>query len=686
MSKHKDIGSLINNRLFRGIETSKLKMKLRQNNFFTCREGDIIFQKGDASENIYMILEGEVKVKTQVPGTGSTIYRKGRDDFFGEIELFEKTPRMSSAIANMDCILYTLSRKEVYELVSANKTIKKNLSGEEENYTETKSSDEIPELSNEELTEEIIIEDKFENIDDGSLLDEELRKMHENNEEFELSNLDLNEGIELPEEEIIEGGIALTPAPNELSDNTGFTGKGLEEESEESIFSKALESDSDLNEYKSPDEIEFNHVEFSQEVETNEFIEPQIETPNEPLTVDYIDYKKIFQSAKKINSSNELEKTIRSAIEALIELFDAQIIRIFLAENSARELWSYPFMDNSEGIKKVKYGEGLIGSTAVERNLINLNEPLTDARFNTQIDSVPNIFIEDMILFPVFNDSQNLIAVVQMINSGKSGFNSKDIEIFSILSSNIASAIENSKSNPEIVKEDKLEETSAEQVNIMDEEYVYFSKVSEFLTGDIKISASLLLRYLDFIKRKGETEEIKNASSLALQEIKLILKNAGIVSDYINGKSALKKEILNFSKSIDEILYLLAEYVESRKFKLFKKCQADVSVNLDKEAFYIACYQIIKNACEVMQPGGTIYVTCTKEDKNIILEFKDNGPGISEDIKGKIFEPFFSFPGDKPGLGLAIANKIIIDHGGELKLNHEVTEGASFIINLPAVE
>ena len=61
----------------------------------------------------------------------------------------------------------------------------------------------------------------------------------------------------------------------------------------------------------------------------------------------------------------------------------------------------------------------------------------------------------------------------------------------------------------------------------------------------------------------------------------------------------------------------------------------------------------------------------------------DNGPGIPESVRDKVFQPFFSSKEEGTGLGLSIATRIIADHGGRLELESKQNEGATFIITLP---
>jgi signal transduction histidine kinase len=81
---------------------------------------------------------------------------------------------------------------------------------------------------------------------------------------------------------------------------------------------------------------------------------------------------------------------------------------------------------------------------------------------------------------------------------------------------------------------------------------------------------------------------------------------------------------------------------------------------------------------------GKVTLTTKNQVDKIEITISDNGPGIPDDIKDKIFQPFFTTKpsGQGTGLGLSLSYDIVKAHGGSIKLNSERGKGTEFIIEL----
>ena len=85
--------------------------------------------------------------------------------------------------------------------------------------------------------------------------------------------------------------------------------------------------------------------------------------------------------------------------------------------------------------------------------------------------------------------------------------------------------------------------------------------------------------------------------------------------------------------------------------------------------------------------NATIEVQTSYNDnlKMAIISVKDNGPGMADDVKGRLFEPYFSTKREGTGLGLAIAKRIVNDHDGFIRVQSSIGAGTKFLIEIPTV-
>jgi signal transduction histidine kinase len=92
------------------------------------------------------------------------------------------------------------------------------------------------------------------------------------------------------------------------------------------------------------------------------------------------------------------------------------------------------------------------------------------------------------------------------------------------------------------------------------------------------------------------------------------------------------------------------------------------------------------NAQQAMEPdGGTVDIVTSFDDDKVYISVSDTGPGISEEVAKKIFEPFYTTKaaGEGTGLGLSVTYGIIQDHKGEIRVERGDSGGARFVIELP---
>ncbi len=207
---------------------------------------------------------------------------------------------------------------------------------------------------------------------------------------------------------------------------------------------------------------------------------------------------------------------------------------------------------------------------------------------------------------------------------------------------------------------------------------LYISQRTSFLAGISHDLGTILTRIklrLELMKDNKETTPIKKD----LQTMEMFLKEYLDYSEKINVK--------RFSKI--NIYQLVNEVVNSSKF-LKKKtmiiCKKTLLFNTDKNCLY----RIIFNLCEnASRYGNKIIIRVFKKKNQLLIEIEDDGPGVPDKFKKKIFKPFFKVDNSRnlneggSGLGLSIAKELVKKLKGKISLkDSNKSDGCVFKINL----
>src|SRR6266568_2040113 len=110
-------------------------------------------------------------------------------------------------------------------------------------------------------------------------------------------------------------------------------------------------------------------------------------------------------------------------------------------------------------------------------------------------------------------------------------------------------------------------------------------------------------------------------------------------------------------------------------------------VSLDRALMRRALTNLVRNAIEVSQPERAhVHLGICRMRDRAVLTVADEGPGIPEELRERIFDPYFTTRHEGTGLGLAIVKKIVLQHGGEIAAGAHPGGGATFAISLPLEE
>lgn len=151
-------------------------------------------------------------------------------------------------------------------------------------------------------------------------------------------------------------------------------------------------------------------------------------------------------------------------------------------------------------------------------------------------------------------------------------------------------------------------------------------------------------------------------------------------------KKRPRKKIANINTLVETALSLVKSSFPASEVKVVLNMESGIPpVHVDEAQIEQVLTNIFKNAYEAMGKNGTLTVQTRSEGDCVLVTVSDTGPGISEELRSRIFNPFFTTKERTKGtgLGLSICHGIVRNHGGEIELQDTV-QGASFCLILPA--
>ncbi len=185
--------------------------------------------------------------------------------------------------------------------------------------------------------------------------------------------------------------------------------------------------------------------------------------------------------------------------------------------------------------------------------------------------------------------------------------------------------------------------------------------------------------------------------------------------DILNDENSIFDQCTNtIIKQVDELKQLVSEFSNFARMPKINRAAADITTIVEETLFLYkqahthivfsvdtldpipiftfdieqikrCLINLLDNAVAVLPDEGTIDIVLAldEERENIFIQVCDSGPGISEDDKARLFEPYFSTKKTGTGLGLAIVSTIVSDHNGYIRVHNNSPRGTVFTIELP---
>jgi two-component system, NtrC family, sensor kinase len=203
-------------------------------------------------------------------------------------------------------------------------------------------------------------------------------------------------------------------------------------------------------------------------------------------------------------------------------------------------------------------------------------------------------------------------------------------------------------------------------------------EINNPLTG-ILTNSSLLLEDMAADDPSREDVEVMVSETIRCREIvKRLLDFAR--------QTKPQKRLANINALIDNIILLVRNQTSFRNIVIEKDLTPDIpDILVDPDQIQQVFVNIILNAAEAMTHGGSLNIISSRsrDGEYAVITFRDTGHGIPEEVRERIFDPFYTSKEHGTGLGLSISYGIIEQHGGTISVDSSIGKGSTFTITLP---
>ena len=393
----------------------------------------------------------------------------------------------------------------------------------------------------------------------------------------------------------------------------------------------------------------------------------------------------LYRVHRLISVITDLNTLLERIMEESQQVANAEACSLMLYDADAEELYFQIVQGetgNSQALKRqvrLKLNQGIAGVAAATRQSINVKDAASDPRFFGLADEISRFKTRSLLAVPLL-DRDTLVGVVEVLNKSDGGaFTDTDLHVMEMFATLAGTAIANARLIEENLRAERMAAIGQAVAGLS-----HFIK--NIITG---MSGSVEL--MDAGLQSDNREVVEKAWPILKRTTKRM-------SIFVQDMLAFSKPRTPMYQSCD-LRALLGEVTETFTGLLpQKKVALDVSIDgitgpvrVDPQGLFSCLLNLLTNAADaVSQDTGRIQVRArTTGDRDLVIEVADNGPGIPEDQVHVIFEPFFSTKGSRgTGLGLAVTQKIVREHGGDITvgrsdLGPSAEGGALFRVVLP---
>lgn len=213
-------------------------------------------------------------------------------------------------------------------------------------------------------------------------------------------------------------------------------------------------------------------------------------------------------------------------------------------------------------------------------------------------------------------------------------------------------------------------------------------RMASTITHDFRQPITSIYGYIQLITLPSADRETQQ--EFAERIIQQIDRMQGMINellDYSRGEYVLRPQDIVLSEFLERVRENYAVVARDQNIEVEVELNWDGHVRLDRDRFERVLDNLVRNAVQAMESNGEVRLTATREGDRLELKVIDTGPGIPAEIRENLFDAFVTHgKAGGTGLGLAVARRVVEEHGGNITVESEMGVGTTFILSIPLTQ
>jgi signal transduction histidine kinase/CheY-like chemotaxis protein len=393
--------------------------------------------------------------------------------------------------------------------------------------------------------------------------------------------------------------------------------------------------------------------------------------------------KDLFEISSLVNSKTDLPSILDTMTRDIICCLQAdQSSLMFYNPNMDKLECIAAYGSDSEKIKgaELELGKSISGWVIKNNQPLLLQDEVNPTQYDGYVETDRNITSALCVPLRV-NGLVKGVLNVNLVNRTRK-FDEEDLQLLSIFAESVGIAIEKASLHQEL----------KERMNqlIQSEKFKAVGKLTSALMHDFNNFLSIIIGRAQLLSVQTNDP---NLSKHAEAIVKVSTQAADIIQRLNQfGVPIPEKEFGNLD--LNQVIKEAVELTKP-KWNAWAKLKG-VKIKIEQELSQLppifgnladlreVIINMILNSIDALPKGGVISIRTWQEEQYIYLSLKDNGIGMNDEVRKKLFDPFFSSKPEKGnGLGLAVAHSIILQHNGKITVESKEGKETTFIIRMP---